>query len=81
MLNAQDALRKILQDAPGSIRELADEAGLAHTTLLRAESGARSLTPKTIEAVVTALRKWSERCATLADILEAAEPKEVEPND
>lgn len=81
MVTSHDALREILQDAPGSIRDLADEAGLAHTTLLRAESGARSLTPKTIKAVVAALRKWSERCASLADTLEAAETKEVEPND
>lgn len=76
IMSQQAVLRKILRDAPGSLRELAEEAGLAHTTLLRAESGERRVTPETVRAVVGALRRWSGRCDALADALEAAQREE-----
>lgn len=69
-------LQRVLHQAPGSIRELADEAGLAHSTLLRAETGERGITPETVTAVLAALRRWAARCEDLARDLEAAEPEE-----
>lgn len=76
MESQRAVLRRIIRDAPGSLRELAEEAGLAHTTLLRAESGERGVSPETVRAVVAALRRWSGRFDGLADALEAAQRDE-----
>lgn len=66
-------LRRVLDESPGSIRELAREAGVSHVLLLAVRDGQRRLTPETQEAVVAALRRWAERCEDLAESLEAAE--------
>lgn len=66
-------LRRVLDESPGSIRELAREAGVSHALLLAVRDGQRRLTPETREAVVTALQRWAERCEDLAEALEAAD--------
>ncbi len=68
----QTAFRRTLRDAPCSLRALAREAGLSHSTLLRARDGELPVSPAIVEAVVDALRRWGKRCAKLADELEAA---------
>ena len=66
------AFRRALRDAPCSLRALAREAGVAHSTLVRARDGDMAVTPAIVDAVVEALRRWEEKCSTLADDLEAA---------
>lgn len=64
--------RRVLDEAPGSIRALADAAGVSHALLIRIRQGDRSLTPETVHAVVRALWDWGDRCHSLADALENA---------
>jgi hypothetical protein len=72
------AFRKALEESPCSLRALAREAGVDHSLLVRVRDGDRPLTPATVQAVVTALRRWGERCESLADELEATLRQEVE---
>lgn len=73
METGRAVLQRILRDAPGSIRELAREAGVSHRLLRAARDGDRNLTPATRDAVLRALRTWAGTCSELADALEAAE--------
>ena len=66
------AFVKALEDSPCSLRALAREAGVAHSTLVRARDEDVVLTPAVVEAVVTGLRRWSDQCSALADGLEDA---------
>lgn len=75
MEEARAVLRTILDEAPGSIRELAREAGISHPLLVAIRDGERRLTPETRDAVAAALRRWAERCEGLAEALEAAETR------
>jgi O-acetyl-ADP-ribose deacetylase (regulator of RNase III) len=61
-----EAFRRALEEAPGSLRELARAAHVSHTLLLRVRDGKRELTDDVAEAVATALSEWSETCAELA---------------
>lgn len=63
-----DALRR----APGSIRELAEAAGVTDAALRQARDGEINLTDELVRGVVKALRRWSATTAKLADRLEAA---------
>lgn len=72
MERARAVLRTVLEDAPGSIRELAREAGLAHVTLIQVRDGDRNLTRERWADLVAALRRWEDRCGHLADELEDA---------
>lgn len=74
MESKRAVLRRVLESAPGSIRALAREAGLAHVTLLKVRDGDRNLTPERWADVVAALRRWEATCGDLADALEAADP-------
>lgn len=73
MTNGSDVLRKILGNAPGSIRELAREAELSHGLLVAIRDGDRRMTTSTRAALVQALREWGETCTALAEELEASE--------
>lgn len=73
MKDMRVVLRKVLDETPGSIRELAREAGVSHPLLVAIRDGDRRLTPETQEALAAALRRWAERCEGLAEDLEAAE--------
>lgn len=61
-----------LEAAPGSVRELAREAGLSESLLRHVRDGRRRLTPETGDAVAAALRRWSERCRTAAEVVDSA---------
>jgi len=65
-----EAFRRALQEAPGSLRELARAAHVSHTLLARVRDGERELTDETAQAVASALRQWGDSCAELADALE-----------
>lgn len=70
MSGGEAILRRVLEEAPGSIRELAREAGVSHVLLLGIRDGRRRLTPETRDAVAGALRGWAGRLEELADELE-----------
>lgn len=75
------ALREVLSQAPGSIRELARAAGLSHASLIQARDGEIGLRPETVRSIVEALRAWSTTCAALADRLEAAQRVETQKKE
>ncbi len=72
MENVRVALGRAMEEAPGSVRELARAAGLDHAALVRVRDGEYNLTPGRVRSVIAALRAWSAGCADLADELEAA---------
>ena len=72
MENVRVALARAMEQAPGSVRELARAAGLDHAAFVRVRDGEYNLTPTRVRSVISALRAWSATCAELADELEAA---------
>ncbi len=72
--------RRVLDEAPGSIRALAEAAGVSHALLVRVRKGDRGLTSDTVQAVAAALRAWGDRCHALADALEDA-PQDTRRRD
>lgn len=74
MPSPPDVFQRVLREAPGSIRELAREAGVNETLLRKVRDGKRRLTRETQQAVVNALQRWSGRCEELARALERYEP-------
>jgi hypothetical protein len=77
MSKVRAALRKALRDMPGSIRQLAEEAGLTHPSLIYVRDGRQRLRPENLRAVIRVLRRWARTCARLADELEAAAQEEA----
>lgn len=78
MLEALEGAEAV-EAAPGSIRELADEAGVSDTLIRLVRDGDRRLTPATRDALADALRRWGARCEAAAEGLASAdvdEPKE-----
>lgn len=73
MTDPSTVLQTVLDQAPGSIRDLAREAGVSHSLLVAVRDGDRRLTPRTRDRLVEALRTWAGRCEGLAEELEAAE--------
>lgn len=65
---------RAVEVAPGSIRELAAEAGVSDALIRHVRDGRRRLTPATREALAGALRSWAARCEAAADgLLDEAE--------
>jgi hypothetical protein len=56
------ALQDAIHRAPGSMRALAREAGVPHTTLVRVRSGALEASPAVVARVAATLEQWSELC-------------------
>ena len=69
-LNA--ALIEALERSPASIRALSREAGLPHSSLVRARQGLIRVTPTVARAVAEALEGWSGRCAEGANRIRTA---------
>lgn len=63
------ALRRALAATPCSSRKLAQAAGLTQSTITRALTNERPLTPDTAAALEAALRRWAAACLTAADFL------------
>ncbi len=65
-------VRRAIDAAPCSLRELARDAGVPHSTLVRIRSGEREATVDVAQRLARALRAWGTRCLTLADSVERA---------
>ena len=66
------ALRKVLREAPCSMRALARAAGVAHQNLVLARDGLRPVSDAMAASVAAALRTWADTCDRLADEMERA---------
>jgi hypothetical protein len=67
-----------MRQAPGSVRDLAREAGISEAALRQARDGTIQFTPDTTGKLIRALRRWSRTTAELADRLEQALKSEEE---
>lgn len=65
----EDAVRRALELYRGSVRGLAQEAGLSEPLVRFVRDGTRSATPATVQALSEALERLSERNAEAARIL------------
>lgn len=69
----EDAVRRALDLAPGSLRALAEEAGVSEALLRAVRDGQRRATQATVEALAGALERLAGRnaqaAATLRDTL------------
>ncbi len=66
------ALTRAMDEAPGSIRALAREAGVPHSSLVRIRLGRIGVTRSVASAVADALEHWSARCTDCARELRSA---------
>lgn len=64
------ALVRALEEAPLSLRAIAREAGLSHSTLVLIAKGKMKPTPKVARAVSVALLQLGGRCVAAADRIE-----------
>jgi transcriptional regulator with XRE-family HTH domain len=78
MSHLEEALLQALERAPGSLRAIAREAGVPHSTLVRIKQGERGVTPEVAKAVADALRRWSGRCGSAEGLLRDALSQEVD---
>ena len=78
MTRLEEAFLKALEQAPGSLRAIAREAGVPHSTLVRIKRGQRGATVDMARAVADALGRWSSRCSTAEGLLRDALTQEVE---
>jgi hypothetical protein len=70
------AVRHALRQAPCSVRALAREAGVPHSTLVRIQGGALNASPAVAGAIAQALLAWGQRCEALAaQVGDAANPR------
>lgn len=68
----QIILRRALARVPGTVRELARDAGVAHSTLVRIQTGERPASRAVVRRVARALRSWGGRCIKHANALDRA---------
>ena len=66
------AVRRALKNTPYSLRALAREAAVPHSTLVRIGSGSLRASPAVADRVAKALRAWGAQCARLAQDVELA---------
>lgn len=66
------AVTRALHEAPCSVRALAKEAGVPHSSLVRIQAGQLRATSEVAEAVAKGLRRWGDRCSRLAGAIEKA---------
>ena len=78
MTRLEEALRKALEQAPGTLRAIAREAGVPHSTLVRIKRGERGATVEVARAVADAFGRWSGRCGSAEGLLRDALSQEVE---
>jgi len=74
-------LRKALDAATPSLREIAREAGVSYHAIRLYRAGIRTPAPKVLKALIAALRKHTGQVAKAIDELEraAAQPKGRKP--
>jgi len=78
MTQLEEAVRRALADAPGSLRALSREAGVPHSTLVRIRQGDRGVTPEVATALADALERWSGSCAAAAGLVRSSLSQEVD---
>ena len=66
------AVRRAISKAPGSMRELAKEAGVSHVFLWAIAHGRERATPRVARLVAAALERRGKRCAMEAARVRAA---------
>ena len=66
------ALRRAIANAPGSIRDLAKEAGVSHVFLWAIVHGRERATPRVARLVAAALERRGKRCVVEAARVRAA---------
>ena len=74
----EEALLKALDQAPGSLRAIAREAGVPHSTLVRIKRGERGATVDVAGSVAEALRRWADRCSSAEGLLRDSLSQEVD---
>jgi transcriptional regulator with XRE-family HTH domain len=62
MPTLQEVVRFALAEVPGSLRAIAREAGVPHSTLVRIRQGDRDATREVAEALADALGRWAADC-------------------
>ena len=72
MEDLQESLLAAIEEAPASMRALAREAGIPHSTLVRIRQGRLGVTPAVARAVADALQEWSTVCTEGSDGLKRA---------
>ena len=60
------AVRRAIETAPGSLRRLADAAGVDHTALVRIRTGERGASSDVAKRVAAALEDWAGDCRDAA---------------
>jgi transcriptional regulator with XRE-family HTH domain len=65
-------LRKALDAATPSLREIAREAGISYHAIRLYRAGIRTPKPKALQALIRALRKHTGQVSKLVDALERA---------
>lgn len=61
-----EAVRRVLDEVPGSDRALARAAGISPSTLYRIRSGDRGCSPEIAEKLADTLQAWSENTGQAA---------------
>lgn len=77
----RDVLREIRDRAPGSLSQLAKEAGISQPALTYVAQGRFELEPERVQALVRVLRSWGATCEELADRLEDVAESSEEEHD
>ena len=71
-MSLSEATRKALATAPCSLRKLADEAGIPHSTLVRIQQGTLGASPEVARKLLKALRAWAKGCERGAEVVDGA---------
>jgi hypothetical protein len=64
------AVRRALRGTPFSLRALAREAEVPHSSLVRIQAGQLNASPDMAASLARALRKWGRQCNRLAATIE-----------
>jgi DNA-binding IclR family transcriptional regulator len=67
-----EAVKRALEDAPVSLREIADEAGLPPSTVTRLKDGIYQVHERHAEAILEALEALRDRHTKIAKHLDAS---------
>ena len=62
MSEPEQTLQIVMDTTPGSLRELAREAGVSHSLVSQIQNGKRNATTQTLDALAAALERWSYQC-------------------
>ena len=72
MPEPEQTVKIVMGTVPGSLRELAREAGISHSLVSQIRNGKRNASTQTLDALAAALRRWSHQCQVGANRLRQA---------